>query len=170
MEITILQWFENIRNPMLNGFFSFYTALGNHGEIWFLIILVMAINKKTRPLALCALIALACEFILIDGVLKQLFMRPRPFRVYPFELLIKAPSGFSFPSGHAGSSFAVATVVVFFKFKQRWLILAMAFLMAISRLYHCVHYPSDVLVGALIGTAIGGLVWLVYQTVQKSVS
>lgn len=166
MDIAILQWFESIRNPLLNVFFSVYTALGNHGEMWLVIIIVTALNKKTRPIALVALLALASEFIIVDGILKPIFVRLRPFQVHDFELLIKAPSGYSFPSGHAASSFSVAMVFVLFKYRHRWFLLTLALLMAISRLYHCVHYPSDVFAGAFIGSLIALTTWHLFNHIQ----
>lgn len=155
MEISILNAIQSIASPILDAFFSFYTGLGDHGELWFAFILLTAINKKTRRIAVVALIAIAIEFLIVDNMIKPLIMRPRPFEVYPFEIIIDNPHGSSFPSGHSASSFAVAAVFYFTKHKWRIGMLICAVLMAFSRLYLFVHFPSDVIIGSLIGVLIG---------------
>lgn len=155
MELQILEWIQIFRSDFLDNFFRIYTTLGNRGEIWIAIILLTSLNKKTRHLSIMALCALLIEVVAVEGILKPIFMRPRPFESHAFNLLIPIPHGSSFPSGHSASSFAVAGVYFFGKYKHRFLIIFLAFLMAFSRLYLFVHYPSDVLVGSLIGFAIG---------------
>lgn len=154
MELNILEWIQTLRTPFLDTFFTIYTNLGNRGEIWFLIMILTGINKKTRYISVLAFLALVMEFISVDLILKPIFMRERPFELYPVELLIGNPHGSSFPSGHSGSSFAVAGVYLFTNYKHKWTIVFMAALMAFSRLYHFVHFPSDVLVGSIIGLII----------------
>lgn len=154
MEKTILDFIQTLRNPLLDDFFKFYTSLGDIGQIWFVIMILTAFNKKTRMVAIVALIALVSEFLFVDMFLKRIFMRPRPFETYAVDIIIGIPHGSSFPSGHSGSSFAVAGVYLFTKHKWRHLMIGLASLMAFSRLYLYVHYPSDVIAGSFIGLAI----------------
>lgn len=155
MDMAILQWIQTWATPFLNQFFAIYTRLGDHAELWIAIALVLMINKKTRKIGYFALLALLLELILVSGILKPIVMRVRPFEVANFDILIPVPRGSSFPSGHAASAFAMAgTFFLFIKDKKRWIFLGLAALMAFSRLYVFVHYPSDVLVGSLLGFGI----------------
>lgn len=157
MELNILEWIQSLRTPLLDTFFTIYTTLGDRGEIWFLIMILTGINKNTRYISVLAFLALIMEVISVDIVLKPIFMRQRPFEIFPMDLLIGNPHGSSFPSGHSGSSFAVAGVYLFTNYKHKWFIVFLAVLMAFSRLYHFVHFPSDVLAGSLIGLSISYL-------------
>lgn len=149
-------------------FFIVYTTIGNHGEIWFVILGVMACFKKTRLMALAGFIALASEYLLVEGVLKHIFQRPRPFYVNPdIVLMISEPSGYSFPSGHTASSFAVAWTLYMYNapYKKVWI--GLAALMGFSRLYVYVHFPTDVLAGALLGMSIGFVVFKIFERIEE---
>ena len=154
MDIYILDLIQKIRNPFLDGFFRLYTRLGDHAELWFFIILVFALFKKTRRIAFIALIALVAEVFLVNVMLKPLFMRPRPYILLDFELILKAPVGSSFPSGHTASSFAVAFIFYFNRTPLRKTFLFLAALMGFSRAYLYVHYPTDIIFGVMTGVAV----------------
>ncbi|HEY4537068.1 MAG TPA: phosphatase PAP2 family protein [Erysipelothrix sp.] len=155
MELDFLNWLQGIRTPGLDYFFKILTTLGDHAEIWLLIILFLFFYKKKKETAVLAVVAIVIELIIVSLILKPIFSRPRPFLVDPIDLLISRPQGSSFPSGHSASSFAVAVLLFREKVKFRVPILIVAFLMAFSRLYVFVHYPSDVVVGSIIGILIG---------------
>ena len=88
--------------------------------------------------------------------IKPLVGRLRPFYiVHDIKLLIPEPYGYSFPSGHALSSFAASTVIFLNNKKLGLIALILAIMIAFSRLYLYVHYLSDVLVGALLGVMVG---------------
>lgn len=154
MELSILNWIQTLRTPMLDRFSALFTSLGDHGEIWFIILLILFVMKKTRKVAILGLIAISVEVVLISGIIKPIVMRPRPFYANPVDLIISVPRGSSFPSGHAASSFAVAMILYFNNIKYKPIYISLAILMAFSRLYAYVHYPSDVLVGTLLGIFI----------------
>lgn len=165
MELQILDMIQSIRIPILDKFFVVFTTLGNHGEIWFAIIIVMLFTKKYRKIAIFAIAALLLEVVMVEGIIKNIFARPRPFIADgSFQLLIPIPSGYSFPSGHTASSFAIAGVLWFNKVPYRKTIMTLAALMGFSRLYLYVHYPSDVIVGAILGLLIG---WVVVYIQRK---
>ena len=109
------------------------------------------------------LAALLIVLVVCNLTLKPLVDRTRPFAANGFEgLLIAAPTDPSFPSGHTASSFAAAAA--WFRRDKRWgsAALVLAALIAFSRLYLYVHYPSDVLAGAALGIAAAFLAgWIV---------
>lgn len=103
-------------------------------------------------------ISLLIESLCCDILLKPLIARTRPFDVNgAIQLLISRPAGFSFPSGHTGASFAAASALYFSK-NRLWIPgVILAALIAVSRLYLYVHYPTDVLTGVLLGITAGWL-------------
>ena len=104
------------------------------------------------------LIALAFGAILGSFVLKPLIARPRPFHsMEELSLLIKSPTGFSFPSGHTMSSFSAAYILNYINKKFGYFAIPLAILIAFSRLYLYVHFPSDILAGAILGILISYL-------------
>lgn len=112
----------------------------------------MLASKKYREAGFLIVLALLVQSILGEGILKNIFTRERPFVGFEeFKLLIEQPLSYSFPSGHTSSSFAVATIVYIYAKRFRTPIILLASLIAFSRLYLFVHYPSDILGGILLG-------------------
>ena len=102
------------------------------------------------------LIALGVGFLLGNVFLKNLVMRPRPFVTHTDLTALLVPEDpWSFPSGHTLSSFAAASALYFFHHKTGFLAFLLAAAIAFSRLYASVHYPTDVLTGAVIGVLCG---------------
>ena len=137
----------------------FVSTIGDNGAIWICIAFLLMLTKKYRPIGLMITGALFLCLLIGSVTLKPYFGRIRPFHVFTdVTLLIKGPTGFSFPSGHTMTSFASATVI--FLKNKRWGIWAitLASLIAFSRMYLFVHYPSDIVVGLIIGITIGLLV------------
>lgn len=105
---------------------------------------------------------LACCAVIGNLILKNLVARSRPFFFNTaVDLLISVPTDYSFPSGHTMSSFTAAVILYHADKRLGIPALILAFLIAFSRLYLYVHFPSDVIAGALIGIAIGFVVWAV---------
>ncbi len=132
------------------------SALGNAGVIWIVLALVLLCVKKTRKLGLCVAIALVLDVISCNLILKPLVDRARPFDLRQVELLIEAPHDASFPSGHTAASFAAASALLFGKCRKIGIpALILAGMIAFSRLYLYVHFPTDILAGMVLGTACG---------------
>jgi len=169
-EIQILDWIASLRTPIGDAFFPVLTSFSNHGEIWIVLGIVLLIFKKTRKLGIMLLLALLLDLIFCDNLLKPLFSRTRPFIVNPAaEILVNPPSSFSFPSGHTAVSFSGAMALVFGKAKK-WLwipAVVLAALIAFSRLYVYVHYPTDILAGIALGTILGFVSAKIVNAVEK---
>lgn len=150
---------EFIRNPVLNPVMVWITTLGDKGMIWIAATIVLLIPKKTRKIGMMSALALIGSLIINNEIIKNLVRRPRPFYTFTeLTTVIPRPSQFSFPSGHTSASFAAATV--FFRNlpkKAGVPAIVLASLIGFSRLYLGVHYPTDVLGGALLGSFLGYL-------------
>ena len=146
-------------------FMELVSILGKGGIFLIILSLALMLCKKTRRAGTAMCIGLAISFIIVNLFLKVVIARPRPYVdqnsvFYQFWTLVgqHTESDKSFPSGHTNAAFA--TMVPLFLLGNKrwsWLALVFAFLMGISRIYLCVHFPSDVLGGALTGT-FGGLI------------
>lgn len=149
---------ENLRFDWLTEPTVFVSHLGDHGKIWIILCLVLLLFKRTRKAGFCGLIALLINLLITNVTLKPLIGRIRPYEQFgDLLLLLEKQKDFSFPSGHTSSSFAAALSI--FQMdrdgaKRTILGMAVMFLaiwIAWSRLYVAVHFPTDVLAGAVIG-------------------
>ncbi len=113
--------------------------------------------RGRRLLPLIALAATASFFLAsaLNAALKDLVDRSRPPEAIGFDALVGVPGSPSFPSGHAMTAFATAGVVALLAPRLRWPVLALAALIGFSRVYLGVHFWLDVLVGSVLGFAIG---------------
>lgn len=154
---NILLWIqEHIRHEFLTPIVVFITTLGNSGIIWILLCLLLLLPKKTRNIGIMGVIALCLSLIVNNGILKHVVARTRPYEVVAgLQALIPFPTDFSFPSGHTAASFA-AGIVFFKKLPRKFGVpaLILAILISLSRLYVGVHYPTDIIGGAISGTLL----------------
>ena len=139
----------------LDFFMPAVTALGDAGIIWIAVAVFFLCTKKHRRTGAMLAIGLTLGLILGSVVLKPLIARPRPFSyVEGISLLISPPKDFSFPSGHTLASFVSAVTLMLEHKKGAKVFLCLAILISFSRLYLYVHFPSDVICGAIFGTII----------------
>ena len=160
----LLQIQQHLRTDMLTSFMKIVTFLGNGGWFWILCAVVLLAIPKTRKTGYAAVFSLIFGAIVTNLLLKNIVARPRPFaEIEALIPLIAKPTDFSFPSGHTTASFAVALVMFRMLPKKIGIpAVVLAALVAFSRLYLGVHYPTDVLVGflvALMGSTVA--VWIV---------
>lgn len=147
---------EEIRTPFLDFIFPLITRIGDSGIIWILIALLLFFFKKHRSAGLKLGAGIVLHVLVCNLLLKNVVQRIRPFYSNDMiQLLIPPPGEFSFPSGHSMSSFVAATIL--YGYHKTWGIIAyiLAFLIAISRIYLYVHFPTDILFGAILGIILG---------------
>lgn len=141
-----------LRNKYLDIFMCIITKLADMGVIWIAIAFVLLMDKQYRDIGEIVLITLVISTAIGEGLLKHLIKRLRPYNVKKnIELLIAKPISYSFPSGHTLSSFAVADVLSTYFIKYKLVLIGIAFLIALSRIYLYVHYPTDVIGGIILG-------------------
>ena len=152
---ALLLGVQSLRVAVLDPLVIMYTHLGDAGMIWILLSAAMLLYKPTRKVGLAGLLALVLGFLCTNVTLKHLVGRERPWlNVAGLLPLVEEHDPNSFPSGHTCAAFAAA-VAWAFGTKKVWLravCVGAAACMGFSRLYVGVHYPSDVIAGALVGT------------------
>ena len=163
MDHQILLWIaDTLRGVWMTRIQYILSTINNHGEIWLLIALILLVRPKTRRCGMAMLLALLMGLLAGNLILKPWVARPRPFLTYTDIAALLHPGGFSFPSGHTVSSFCAATTC-FGYFRRAGIgCYVLAALIGFSRLYLGVHYPTDVLCGAVLGILLGAAaVWLI---------
>lgn len=142
-----------LRFEWLTKVMKFVTSLGDGGLIWIVLAAIFLCMKRYRKTGTAMAVALLIGYLVTNLLLKNLVMRPRPYEVISgLQALIGPLGDSSFPSGHATSSIAAGVVVL--KGAPKYVgitAFVLAVMIALSRLYLGVHYPTDVLAGALIG-------------------
>lgn len=182
MEIQILHWFETLHNPITNPIFYVITTLGNAGWFWIVLAVLMltVLPKKYKKAGLTMAIALILSLIFCNGIMKHLWARPRAFWVVGQNFIVgnefenlygifNSIHDYSFPSGHSSASFAAAVSIFMWRKKEGSAALVLAALIAFSRLYFTVHYPTDVLVGTITGALYGVAAYFIVKALMNKV-
>lgn len=184
-DLSIFEWIQTVQGTFLDKIMIAITTLGEGGIIFILLALALICTKKYRKAGVAVLVALVVMEIGNNLILKEIFARPRPFNLaeidpvkyawwaeaYRFPALVSEPSSYSFPSGHTSSAFAAAIAVLWYDRKIGIPTTVFAFIMGFTRIYVEVHYPTDVLFGAVFGVLyalIGVLIMKVlYPQIEK---
>ena len=155
MELSFL--YSIPRTGLLDSFFLIVTKIaGSYGQLWVVVGLALLIPKRTRWTGIAVLISYVGVFIFGQMILKNLISRPRPCHIdQAFNMLVARPTSSSFPSTHSAWAFAGATAI-FMKYKKAGIAaFVVAALIAFSRMYMFLHYPTDVLCGMIFGILLG---------------
>ena len=163
---SILYWIHNtLTCPVLDFLMPKITMLGGGGLIWLVAAAGMICSKKYRKQGIWLLCGLAIGVIVGNGALKHLVARSRPCWLdQSIPMLISVPSDYSFPSGHTLASTISATILTKTDRRFGYVAIPLAALIAFSRLYLFVHFPSDVLAAVVLGIFIGAVTWHVAST------
>jgi len=161
-EFSFLYFLQELHNPVLDKIMVFITSLGNDGLLWIGLAVLLVFFKKYRKCAISICISLILMELTGNVILKELIMRERPCWIDPtVELLIKAPSSYSFPSGHTFAGFASAVTVFINHKKEGIAAMVVAALIAFSRMYLFVHFPTDILGGMVLGAGVAVLTYFI---------
>ena len=171
-DLPILDWIAaNLWCPTLDFLMPIITTFGDGGIFWIAISVILMITKKYRKTGLSMAFALTmgllvCNIILKPGVAR---IRPYDFQLQYFAKEIQLIAGgmhdFSFPSGHTIASFEAATAILLRHKKLGTAAMILAILIAFSRMYLYVHYPTDVIASVFLGIGLAFLAsWIVDKT------
>lgn len=170
-ESGALVWIQNhLRTEALDAVMPWISKLNNTGLIAILTVVVFLLWKRYRNVGVTAFLSLLVEFIVLNLVFKPIVHRTRPYVVNEaIDVLCEIPTDYSFPSGHTGAAFAVALVLLFTMPKKFGVTATvLATLIAFSRLYNGVHYPTDILGGFVIALVTAVLATkLVYPRITE---
>jgi len=158
-------------NKLFNLLFSFFSFKGSSLIIWIIVIIGViiieeiqhpGIQKRDIKFVVIFLLSFSITYIVSDVVLKNIIQRPRPTTtISNFKFQISnCPKDFSFPSTHAATAFAAASVLTFFDKKRNWFYYLLAIVISFSRIYLQCHYLLDVIVGGIIGYLISKIILL----------
>ena len=173
LDLSILDFIHNtLSSSVMDFIMTCLTYSAEYGIFVFILFAVMMCIKKMRKTGFAVAAAAIGVMLFGELLIKHIVARPRPFVVNgAIDLIIKAPSGFSFPSSHAAVCFAVATAIFLFHKRLGIIAYIYAALVAFSRMYLYVHYPSDILGGIALGIACGAgavaLVKLICKKIDK---
>lgn len=160
---------EYIRQDWMDGFWKTITHLGDGGIFWIVLALILLIPKQTRKAGVSALLAMGIGALITNVAIKNIVARIRPYdTITELILLIERQHDFSFPSGHTCASLAAACAL-YHTLPRKWGVacIVLAVLIALSRLYVGVHYPSDVLGGAAVGIFAGWAGWKLQEILRN---
>lgn len=169
-ELPILDWIQTYcRNGFLDAVLPFLSILVNKGIICIVLAIVLLSFKKTRKSGIVISIALTIGLIAVNLTLKPLVGRIRPYDMKEgVELLVARLSDASFPSGHTLACFEASFALLFCKhYKIAVPALVYSVIVAFSRLYLYVHYPTDVLAGAVLGILFALVAYLIVRTLDR---
>ena len=180
-ELDVLKWFYDIHNAFLDAVMPIITKLGDAGIFWIILTLVLLIIPKTRKIGFVSLVALVLDVTFCNIIIKPIVIRCRPGWLMFYgdapdwianmKMLVSFPTDYSFPSGHTAASFASATAIfAVLENKYKWWgvgALILAAVIGISRLYVCVHWPTDVICGAILGVICGIIGWALGRPIYE---
>jgi undecaprenyl-diphosphatase len=156
MDAVLFSFVNGSHSPALDDLMLLASAVGKAGFLWFTVAAIAAVFPRRRMAAWRLVLAVAMAYLAVDGIIKSVVDRDRPYEVLAEARLIdQRPTTGSFPSGHTAAAFAGALAAsrLYPAGRLAWWTVAAA--VAVSRVYLGAHWPSDVLAGALVGLGVG---------------
>lgn len=170
-DLPMLDWIQtHLGCELFDAIMPVITLLGEGGVFWIVCAVVLMLIPSQRKTGFSMAVALILGVVVCNLTLKPLVGRIRPYD-YQMEyfgreitLLINAQHDYSFPSGHTIACFEACTVLMLHNKKLGIPATIIAILVAFSRLYLYVHYPTDVFTSVVLGFAFGWLgTWIVHN-------
>ena len=160
-EFQFLDFLQTIHHPILDKLMIFFTTLGNAGILWILLAIIFLCVKKYRKCGVTMILTLVLGLIFGNIILKNIIGRERPCWINEsVNMLIAIPKDYSFPSGHTLASIGAATAIFCSHKKLGIAAFAVAVVIAFSRMYLYVHFPTDILAGLILGIILGILSYI----------
>ena len=168
-EIQILRFVqETFSCGFLDAIFKFISYIGNKGAIWIVCALVLCVFKKTRKAGIISAISLIFCLTIGNMTLKPLIGRMRPYEFdTTLKVIIPLLKDASFPSGHTMAAFAFCHSTAKIYKKYRMPLYTLATFMGLSRIYLCMHFPTDVIFGAFFGICFAITAAKIYELIAK---
>ena len=159
MDKKVIFNISKLHKEKLNRWMIVITKMANNGMVWFAVSVPFLFNRGYRNIGVKIILALLLSGFIGEIVIKHIVARSRPTKfLLQEEMLIKEPRSYSFPSGHTSSSFAASCMLASCFGMVSIPAFIFSVLIAFSRVYLRVHYPTDVLAGALLGSICSLLV------------
>lgn len=160
MEFDILYALQSIHTGPLDFVMTTVSKMGDAGFVWIIMALALMLSRKSRSCGFLMLVSMAICLLFGNLFLKNLIARERPCWIDPsVQLLLANPTDYSFPSGHTMHGFTAATMIFLHNRRAGIAALILAAVIAFSRMYLFVHFPTDILGGAIIGVLVAMLVY-----------
>jgi undecaprenyl-diphosphatase len=151
------------RWPLLDSLAVFSAEYLGYILVLILFIYFLKDSKKYKPIFIKSILAAFFSRFVVAEIIRFFWERPRPFVENNVNLLLEYSASPSFPSGHAAFFFGFSAMVYLYNKKAGILFLAASFLVSISRVYGGIHWPSDILAGAVVGIASAYLLNIVFS-------
>lgn len=163
LELRILYAIQGMHTDLMDLLMVTISTIGDKGMVWIAMAAALMFSRKTRRCGILMLVSMFLCLLFGNGLLKNLIARERPCWIDPsVPLLIANPWDYSFPSGHTMHAFTAAVVIFLHNRRAGLLVIAMAAVMAFSRMYLFVHFPTDILGGAIVGILAAMLVCRIF--------
>jgi undecaprenyl-diphosphatase len=164
---------STLANPVTDKLMPFITDRNNWFIFYVLIWLYLFLmgGRKGKAAALLILLLILCSDQFAENILKPLFQRVRPCHVLPdVHLLINCTDSYALPSNHAVNNFAAATLFSYFYPSMKYFLFTGATVIAISRVMCGVHYPFDIVFGAVIGIVFALIIIYLWKALNKRIN
>ena len=175
-DLPILDWIQaNLQSGIMDKVMPIVTVFGDGGIFWIAWSVLLLLFPKTRKTGLGMAIAMMMGLIICNMILKPVVGRIRPYDFQEqmgvlINLLIEKEHSLSFPSGHTIASFEAATAILLRHKKLGIAAMILAILIAFSRMYLYVHYPTDVIASVFLGIGLAFLASWIVNKVSAAIS